>query len=415
MWYAAGASMSPEASIASGVPQKIVRSASLAWVYLPPSSTMASPSLRLSITRLSSAARVSSASWWAFSPEMSRRTIIARGVPPSSGGRGTPEMVTHLIGPSSLGARHSSAGTATPSSARVSGEIASVSLTPSRPRSSRSSSGISESSRTWSSSVFSSCVPKAVRSAVLACRMRPPFSTMATPSSRLAITRSSSWARRALAASERARLATLSRTCRRLRLITMPSTISTTTNTWATAARFTGSGMAAMGPVSVMVSHTPTEPVTRHAAAVTTGVNRIAVHTIVRVRMKVVGACGFRPKPTRKMAIVAAAMPSRWARSAVVGRVRAGRPASCASASQPPTRRPRIPMVPIAARLLVVRPTASDSVSEGISSSPRKVRRNEYTRTPRAIATSTQANSGSARMPARPPAPHSCGTQRRIR
>ena len=111
-----------------------------------------------------------------------------------------------LIGPSRLGARHSSAGTETPSSARVSGETASVSFTPSRPRSSRSSSGISESSRTRSSWVFSSWVPKAVRRAALACRMRPPFSTMATPSSRFAITRSSSCALRAFAASERARL-----------------------------------------------------------------------------------------------------------------------------------------------------------------------------------------------------------------
>ena len=58
---------------------------------------------------------------------MSRSTSMARGGPSSSGGSGTPEMVTHLIGPSGLGVRHSSAGTSSPASARVSGEISSVS------------------------------------------------------------------------------------------------------------------------------------------------------------------------------------------------------------------------------------------------------------------------------------------------
>ena len=55
--------------------------------------------------------------------------------------------------------------------------------------------------------------PKAVRSALLLCRIRPPSSMMATPSSRCAITRSSSSARTARTASDRSRSLMVSKNC----------------------------------------------------------------------------------------------------------------------------------------------------------------------------------------------------------
>ena len=92
------------------------------------------------------------------------------------------------------------------------------------------------SSWSWTrSSGSSSREPKAVRSAWLACRIAPPSSMIATPSSRWAITRSSSSARTARTASDSWSLVTVLSTWRRLRLMVIPSTISTTTKTWAIA------------------------------------------------------------------------------------------------------------------------------------------------------------------------------------
>ena len=86
-------------------------------------------------------------------------------------------------------------------------------------------------------------------------------------------------------------------TWRRLRLIVIPSTISTTTKTWAIAARLTGSSTAAIGPISSMVSHTPAAPVSRQAVAVITGLKRTATHTMVSVSMNVVGVSGCSTNP----------------------------------------------------------------------------------------------------------------------
>ena len=91
-------------------------------------------------------------------------------------------------------------------------------------------------------------VPKAVSRAWLACRTRPPSSMIATPSSRCDITMSSSSARTARTASDSWSMATVLSTWRRLRLMVMPRTISTTTKTWATAAWLTGSSIAGDRP-----------------------------------------------------------------------------------------------------------------------------------------------------------------------
>ena len=100
----------------------------------------------------------------------------------------------------------------------------------------------------------------------------------------------------------------------------MPSTISTTTKTWAIAARLTGSSTAAIGPISMIVSQTATAPVSRQAQAVTTGLKRTATHTMVSVSMNVVGVSGRSTKPNPKMIAVAAVAPKRLSQ---VGRARA--------------------------------------------------------------------------------------------
>ena len=79
------------------------------------------------------------------------------------------------------------------------------------------------------------------------------------------------------------------------------------------AAWLTGSATAAIGPMPTMVSQTPVAPVSRQAAAVTTGLNRTATQTMVRVSRKVVGVAGCSQKPNPKITAVAAVTPSRLA------------------------------------------------------------------------------------------------------
>ena len=94
-----------------------------------------------------------------------------------------------------------------------------------------------------------------------------------------------------------ASLARVSRTWRRLRLIVMPSTISTTTKTWAIAARLDrvvdGGDRAEVGDREPDAGRAGEQA----GGAVTTGLKRTATHTMVSVSMNVVGASGFSTNP----------------------------------------------------------------------------------------------------------------------